>query len=188
MEKTCYRFFGGFLSVQEKWLNKMAGEGYRLAHVGKLAYRFETYGSGKVQYRVEFIGAKPKEDAEEYYGFLESFGYRVFYKNINLNASLGKIRWRPWAGKGGKIASNATTYNRELLIVEKADNGKPFELHTTYEDKQVQGAGETLPVPCPDVRCPWHFHAGLGFLHIFCLFPDSIWGVPGGTFPAEKAV
>lgn len=62
-------------------------------------------------------------------------GYKVFFKNINLNYSLGKVRWRPWAEKGGRIATNATTFNRELLIVEKKNDGKPFELHTSYEDK-----------------------------------------------------
>ena len=63
-------------------------------------------------------------------------GYSVFYKNINLNYSVGKVRWRPWAEKGGRIATNATTFNRELLIVEKENDGKPFELHTSYEDKE----------------------------------------------------
>lgn len=63
-------------------------------------------------------------------------GYPVFYKNINLNYSVGKVRWRPWAEKGGRIATNATTFNRELLIVEKENDGKPFELHTSYEDKE----------------------------------------------------
>ena len=27
-------------------------------------------------------------------------------------------------------------YNRELLIVEKENDGKPFELHTSYEDRE----------------------------------------------------
>ena len=62
-------------------------------------------------------------------------GYRVFYKNINLNYSVGKVRLRPWAEKGGRIATNATTFNRELLLVEKDNDGKSFELHTSYEDK-----------------------------------------------------
>ena len=62
--------------------------------------------------------------------------YKVFYKNINLNYSVGKVRLRPWAEKGGRIATNATTFNRELLIVEKDNDGKPFELHTSYEDKE----------------------------------------------------
>mgnify|MGYP000072607434 CR=1 FL=1 len=63
-------------------------------------------------------------------------GYKVFYKNINLNYSVGKVRLRPWAERGGRIATNATTFNRELLIVEKDNDGKPFELHTSYEDKE----------------------------------------------------
>ena len=53
-------------------------------------------------------------------------GYSVFYKNINLNYSVGKVRWRPWAEIGGRIATNTTTFNRELLIVEKENDGKPL--------------------------------------------------------------
>ena len=30
MSKKCYRFFGGLLTVQKNWLNKMAEKGYRL--------------------------------------------------------------------------------------------------------------------------------------------------------------
>ena len=67
--------------------------------------------------------------------FLEEMGYSVFYKNINLNYFVGKVRWRPWAEIGGRIATNTTTFNRELLIVEKENDGKPFDLHTSYEDR-----------------------------------------------------
>ena len=48
---------------------------------------------------------------------------------------MGKVEIRPWAEKGGRIATDATTLHRELLIVEKQNDGKPFELHTTYEDR-----------------------------------------------------
>ena len=85
---------------------------------------------------MEFIGHKTKDDAKDYYDFLEDMGYKVFYKNINLNYSIGKVRWRPWAEKGGRIATNNSTFNRELLIVEKKNDGKPFELHTSFEDKE----------------------------------------------------
>lgn len=134
--KRHYRFFGGLLNAQEKWLNKMSGKGYRLVHAGKLLYKFEKYEPNQKQYCVEFIGQKSKVSAKEYHDFLEDMGYRVFYKNINLNYSVGKVRWRPWAEKGGRIATNSTTFNRELLIVEKENDGKPFVLHTTYEDRQ----------------------------------------------------
>lgn len=136
MNKKFYRFFGGLLTAQENWLNKMSEKGYRLIRTGKLFYEFEECKPGQFQYCVEFIGQKSKENAQNYHDFLEEMGYSVFYKNINLNYSVGKVRWRPWAEKGGRIATNATTFNRELLIVEKENDGKPFELHTSYEDKE----------------------------------------------------
>lgn len=135
MSKKCCRFFGGLLDTQEKWLNKMSGMGYRLVRTGKMLYEFERCRPNEFQYCIDFIGEKSKADAEEYRWFLEDMGYKVFFKNINLNYSAGKLRWRPWAEKGGRIATNSTTFNRELLIVEKKNDGKPFELHTSYEDK-----------------------------------------------------
>lgn len=136
MNKKFYRFFGGLLTAQENWLNKMSEKGYRLIRTGKLLYEFEECKPGQFQYCVEFIGQKSKQNARNYHDFLEEMGYSVFYKNINLNYSVGKVRWRPWAEKGGRIATNATTFNRELLIVQKENDGKPFELHTSYEDKE----------------------------------------------------
>lgn len=135
MSKKCYRFFGGLLTAQEKWLNKMSSKGYRLIRTGKMLYEFEQCNPDGFQYRIDFIGEKSKTGANEYRNFLEDMGYKVIFKNINLNYSVGKVRWRPWAEKGGRIATNATTFNRELLIVEKKNDGKPFELHTSYEDK-----------------------------------------------------
>lgn len=136
MSKKCYRFFGGLLNTQEKWLNKMSEKGYRLVRTGKLLYEFEKCKPDEVTYCVEFIGKKSKESSIDYANFLEDMGYKVFFKNINLNYSVGKVRWRPWAERGGRIATNTTTFNREILIVEKANDGKPFELHTSYDDKE----------------------------------------------------
>lgn len=127
-----YRYFGGFLTSQEKWLNKMAQKGYRLVKVGKLLYEFENCSPAQYQYAVEFVADKSKKESQGYKEFLEGCGYKVFYKNINLNYSLGKVRFRPWAEGSGKIA---TTFNKELLIVEKENDGKPFQLHTTVNDK-----------------------------------------------------
>ena len=135
MSKKYYRFLGGLLNTQMKWLNNMSKKGYRLIRTEKILYEFEPCRPNQVKYCIDFIGHKSKEEADNYYMFLEDMGYKVFYKNINLNYSIGKIRWRPWAEKGGRLATNATTFNRELLIVEKANDGKPFELHTSYEDK-----------------------------------------------------
>ena len=130
-----YRFFGGLLKTQEKWLNKMSAKGFRLVRTGKLIYEFEECSPGEFQYRIEFIGQRSHTNAEDYRCFLEDMGYKVFYKNINLNYSIGKVNVRPWAEKGGRIATNSTTYNRELLIIEKENDGKPFEIYTALSDK-----------------------------------------------------
>ena len=134
MGEKRYRYFAGLTGAQARWLDKMADQGLRLVRTEKLLYEFEPCGPGHYRYCVEFVGHKSRQDAEEYARFLEECGYRVFFKNINLNWNVGKTVARPWADPGGRIASNATTFNRELLIVEKENDGTPFQLHTTRED------------------------------------------------------
>lgn len=148
MNRKCYRFFGGLTASQERWLNKMAASGYRLVRIEKLLFEFAPCEPGQYQYCVEFIGQKSKANADDYVSFLEDCGYRVFFKNINLNWNVGKVELRPWAEPGGKIATNSTTFNRELLIVERESTGKAFDLHTTYEDKRDYYKG---------MRRPWVF-------------------------------
>lgn len=134
MAKKYYRFFWGFLKKQENWLNEMADKGYRLVCTGRAWYEFEDCEPGKYRYAVEFVGEKSKRDAQAYASFLEDYGYRVLFKNLNLDYSVGKAVFRPWAKKGGKIATTGGAYNKELLLVEKENDGKPFALHTTEED------------------------------------------------------
>lgn len=135
MNKKQYRYFFGFLEKQEHWLNKMAAGGYKLIRTEKMLYEFEKCRPHEMQYCVEFIGEKSKDNACDYHDFLEDLGYTVFYKNMNINYSIGKVRCRPWAEKGGRVATNATTFNREILIVGKENDGKIFELHTTFADR-----------------------------------------------------
>lgn len=156
MRKKCYRFFGGQLRSQARWLNKMAAKGFRLVRTGKLLYEFEACKPNEYEYCLEFVGGKSKQNAEDYKNFLKDIGYNVFYKNINLNYSVGKVRVRPCAEKGGRIATNSTTFNKELLIVEKVKDGKPFELHTTNED-QIQYMKQ--------LRSPW---LSLGLIFMVC--------------------
>jgi hypothetical protein len=104
--KKCYRFFGGFLDLQEAWLNRMAQKGYRLVKTGTLVYEFEPAISKEYQYAVEFIAHKSNQRGKEYKCFLEDIGYTVFYKNVNWNYSLGKLRWRPYGEGLGQIATN----------------------------------------------------------------------------------
>lgn len=130
------RFFGGLMGFQERWLNQKAMEGWRLERTGRLSYDFVACQPGKFQYCVEYVGNLSEEHALDYRKFLEGCGYRVLEKSINANWSAGKVVWRTWAEKGGTIARSETTLNRELLIVEKEADGKPFALHTTCEDRQ----------------------------------------------------
>lgn len=133
--KRYYRFFGGFLDAQEKWLNDMAQNGYRLIGTGKMTYEFEKCQPGEYQYAIEFVANLSFKREKEYREFLEEFGYKVFYKNVNLNFSIGKIKWRPYGSGMGQISTNPGSYNKELLIVEKKNDGRPFELHTTNNSK-----------------------------------------------------
>ena len=133
--KRCYRFYFGFLTAQEKWLNKMARDGWRLVKTSQLSYDFEPCKPGEYEYRLEFIAQLSLSESKKYHDFLKDMGYDVIYKNFNLDWNTGKIRWRPF-GKGmGQFSTSPGTFNRELLIVGKKKDGKPFELHSTNADK-----------------------------------------------------
>lgn len=129
------RYFAGFIETQEKWLNQMAQKGYRLVRTGMLCYEFEACIPNSYVYCVDFVAHKSYAELTSYQLFLQEFGYRVISKNTNINWSMGKLRWRPYGEKSGKLATSPGNYNKELLIVEKVYDQKPFELHTTAEDK-----------------------------------------------------
>lgn len=135
MRKTVFRYFYGFLGAQQRFLNRMAAQGWRLVRTGRITYEFESCTSGAYQYCVEFVAQKSPEASKDYQMFLEELGYRVMTKPININYSLGKVRIRPWGEGWGKIATTPGAFNKELLIVEKENDGQPFELHTTSEDR-----------------------------------------------------
>ncbi|PRR78126.1 hypothetical protein CLLI_18900 [Clostridium liquoris] len=134
MNKRVYRYFLGFLEKQEKFLNDMSAKGYRLVKTEKLLYEFETCTPEKYEYCIEFVADKSYKEIKEYQEFLASMGFRSFNKNLNLNYSHGKVRWRPWAKGMGQIAANPGSYNKEILILEKERDGNPFKLHTDFRD------------------------------------------------------
>ncbi|MDR1060940.1 MAG: DUF2812 domain-containing protein [Clostridiales bacterium] len=135
MTKRAYRYFFDFLDGQTEWLNQMAAQGWRLAKCGQLSYEFESCAPGEYEYSVEFVADRPFSDSKAYKGFLESIGYKTFYKNLNVGVAAGKAKWRPWARGAGQIATAPGGYFKELLIVEKKRDGKPFELHSDLTDK-----------------------------------------------------
>lgn len=135
MIKTVFRYFFDFLDGQEKWLNNMAEQGYRLKKCGRMTYTFDTCDPNEYEYAVEFIGDQSYSKGKDYRRYLEDLGFRTFTKNMNLNFSYGKIRWRPYTKGMGQIATSPGGFNEELLILEKKRDGKPFELHTDVLDK-----------------------------------------------------
>lgn len=80
MSKKCYRFFGGLLNAQAKWLNKMSEKGYRLVRTGRVLYEFEECSPDEVTYCVEFIGEKSKENARTTLFFWRIWATRYFSK------------------------------------------------------------------------------------------------------------
>lgn len=135
MSKTVFRYFFDFLDGQEKWLNSMAESGYRLKKCGKITYTFDKCKPDEYEYAIEFVGDKSYSKTNDYRKYLESMDFRTFTKNINLNFSYGKIKWKPYAKGMGQIATSPGGFNKELLILEKKRDGKSFELHTDIHDK-----------------------------------------------------
>ncbi len=135
MKKRVFRFYWLLLTSQERWLNQMSDEGYRLLKTTTAHYEFEECEKGKYRYRVEYIANLSKEGAGEYVKALKDCGYRVLFKNLNMDYSAGKVEYRPWAEEGGQIATEKTTLHKELLIIEKENDGKAFELCTSFEKR-----------------------------------------------------
>lgn len=130
-----YRYFGACIDTQQKWLNQMAKKGYRLVQANKMSYQFEECEEDSYQYVVIFVAQLSYTKENDYKRFLEDLGYQVFYKNLQVNYNLGKIKWRPYGQGLGQIATSPGNYNKELFIIEKKNDGKPFEFHTTNQDR-----------------------------------------------------
>jgi len=131
-----FRLFLNPVDGLEKWLNKKAKEGLRLSKVQRCIYEFERCKPGQYQYAVDYIGNKSDAERKEYESLLDEIGIRYFEKPLNLGQfAVGKIRYRPYANKGGKWATSRGMINRELLILEKKNDGKPFEIYSNIEDR-----------------------------------------------------
>ncbi|WP_312833652.1 DUF2812 domain-containing protein [Sedimentibacter saalensis] len=131
-----FRIFLNPIEGQEKWLNEKAAEGLRLLKVGRFFYEFEQCKINQFQYAVDYIGNNSNAQRKEYESFLDEVGINYFEKPLNIGQfSFGKVKYRPYANKGGKLATSWGMINRELLILEKECNGKPFNIYSNAEDK-----------------------------------------------------
>jgi hypothetical protein len=131
------KYFFDFIDGQEQWLNNMSQNGYRLVKCGKLIYDFEKCTPNKYEYAVELVGQMSERKRKEYQDLFEELEYKVFTKNLNINFSFGKIKFRPWGNGWGKITTSPGSYNKELLIIETLASDSKFEIHTDIEDKLI---------------------------------------------------
>lgn len=112
---------------QEKWLNLMSAEGWRLVKVGMFTYTFEPCKPSYYTYKVEFVGDKTRGELEDYLQTLQQNQIIYYKKGINLGKlSYGSIRWRPYWRKGGVIATSPGTMNSEIIIIELEKGVKDF--------------------------------------------------------------
>ena len=74
MSKTVFKYFFDPIDHQEKWLNKMASEGFRLVGTTKCTYKFEGCKLDEYEYRVEFVGDKSEGELMKYIDFLDEMG------------------------------------------------------------------------------------------------------------------
>ncbi len=123
------------LTLQAKWLNKMAARGWRLVDTGKLRYTFDKCEPGEYQYAADFVGNFSRAHGDDYAEFLSGFEYRTWFKNVNLQWSYGKMRWNPTGEPGARISSERTNLDREILIVERRAEPGEFKLYTSAEDE-----------------------------------------------------
>lgn len=121
-------------SSEEKWLNKMAKAGFRLVSLNNLNYVFEKCEPSEYEYKIDFVGHKTLRDFNEYVAFMEEMDMKTFSRSSAVRFTTGKVRFRPWAGKGAKITTSSGNFNKEWLIVERKCDGTKFELHTDYKD------------------------------------------------------
>lgn len=127
-----YKIFFSILEEQESWLNRMAEQGYRLVKTSFLTYTFEACKPSEYIYRVEVIYDKTRKQQKDYQIFLKNLGIRTITKNYGTGQlAFGKAKLSAF----GKIRTSPGAVNKELLILEKKNNGEPFEVYTVKEDK-----------------------------------------------------
>ncbi len=135
MRKKVVRFFVNPIDGQEKWLNQMADRGLRLVDATKWYYVFDECVPCEYRYRIEFAADKSRKELERYKTFLQDLNIRTMEKNLNYNYSFGKARLRVYGGNSISVATSPGNMNSELLILEKKNDGAPFQIFTDNADR-----------------------------------------------------
>ncbi|MCF6466064.1 hypothetical protein C3E90_09275 [Clostridium sp. Cult2] len=176
MMKKIFRIFLNPMGSQEKWLNQMSEKGHRLVNVGRFFYTFENCEANEYQYSIDYVGNKNYKELKEYKQFIEEIGIKYYEKPINIGQfSWGKARLRPFANQGGRIATSKGMINRELLILEKKNNGKPFEIYSNIEDKIYRLKEIRKPLIVGEITIL--FFAIMGIFMENSIFEFTLWSI-----------
>ncbi|WP_236915366.1 DUF2812 domain-containing protein [Clostridium sp. Cult2] len=174
--KKIFRIFLNPMGSQEKWLNQMSEKGHRLVNVGRFFYTFENCEANEYQYSIDYVGNKNYKELKEYKQFIEEIGIKYYEKPINIGQfSWGKARLRPFANQGGRIATSKGMINRELLILEKKNNGKPFEIYSNIEDKIYRLKEIRKPLIVGEITIL--FFAIMGIFMENSIFEFTLWSI-----------
>lgn len=111
-----FRFFCGFLNLQERWLNSMSKKGWHLVKISNYLYEFMPCEPEEYEYCVECILTLKNKEANQYINFLHEMGYSTFQTGVNLNLSMGKIKWRPGGSVLGHVDTGLGKLNKEFLL------------------------------------------------------------------------
>lgn len=139
------------LAGREAWLNRMSESGYRLKKVSLLhRYSFEPCRPGEYQYRVEFVADQSGRRLKDYQSYLSGLGIHSIPVSANLGKlSFGSAKLRWFGGNRFSLATSPGNINSEFLILEKQNDGKPFEIFSDSKGlleylKKCRGAGLSL--------------------------------------------
>lgn len=127
MRKFVRKYFFNFIEPQKQWLNAMSKAGYRLVGVSPFGYTFEECEKGEYVYKVVYRGYIRRERSEPYMDKLLECGYNVFIKGLNRNMSSDVLRQRHREGTLYNPKFSPRDGYKDLLIIEKKNDGKPFE-------------------------------------------------------------
>lgn len=133
---TRFKVFLDPIKDRERYLNEMAEKGFRLFKSGSFSHQFKKSNKERYKYNVEYIGHLSNKKREDYIQFLEELGIKSFSAPMNLGKiAIGNVRLRPYSDQDAVIATSSGMVNKEIIIAEKIDDGKPFETFSDIEDK-----------------------------------------------------
>ena len=138
------RLFLNPIEGRQKYINKIAKNGYRLVNSGSILHSFEKTNAN-YRYTVQYIGYMTNKERKEYIEFLNNMNFKVFSAPLNIGKfSLGNVKLRPYNPPKRMIATSPGMINNEILIIESGE-GKEIPIFTDRSSKDEYLKRRKLP-------------------------------------------